>query len=244
MRACEPPPIGVQDRAWTRGEIEWAWLGRMPYGQAHALQESVRDQVAKGASPNTLLLLEHEPVITLGRSADASNIVASASELTSLGIRVERASRGGDVTYHGPGQLVGYPIFRLARGVRAHVRAIAASIVAALAQLGVQSEWREDRPGVWVGLAKICALGVHVRRGVAMHGFALNVDVALDRFRTIVPCGLRGFGVTSIERETRSYCDLEALAALVADCFAGSFQQPVARIDATSSRLQIANWNR
>jgi lipoyl(octanoyl) transferase len=244
MRACDLLSTAGLGQGHARKDAEWVWLGRIPYAQANELQESVRAQVASGTSPNTLLLLEHEPVITLGRNADAAHIVASASELASLGIRVERSSRGGDVTYHGPGQLVGYPIFRLARGVRAHVCAIAESIVAVLARLGIEAQWREDRPGVWVGLSKICALGVHVRRGVAMHGFALNVDVDLDRFRTIVPCGLHGFGVTSIERETGSRFEMEELAARVADSFAVSSHVDMARIEPISSRLQIANWNR
>jgi lipoyl(octanoyl) transferase len=244
MRACDPLATAGQGEGHARNDVEWCWLGRIPYVQANELQESVRDQVASGTSPNTLLLLEHEPVITLGRNADDSNIVASAGELASLGVRVERASRGGDVTYHGPGQLVGYPIFRLSHGVRAHVCAIAQSMVAVLARLGIEAEWREDRPGVWVGHSKICALGIHVRRRVAMHGFALNVHVDLDRFRTIVPCGLHGFGVTSIERETGACLELEGVAALVADSFAVGFHAAMTRIEPTSSRLQIANWNR
>jgi lipoyl(octanoyl) transferase len=222
---------------------EWAWLGRSPYVQVAALQERVREQVASGGWPNTLLMLEHEPVITLGRNGDARNIVASPDQLLSSGADVVRTSRGGDVTYHGPGQLVGYPIFRLTRGVRAHVCAIADGIVAALADLGIASEWHASRPGVWVGDQKICALGVHVRRGVAIHGFALNASVDLAAFRAIIPCGLHGFGVTSIAREIGASPDIESLAVRVMRSLSNTFHMDLTRIAPACSRLQIANGN-
>jgi lipoyl(octanoyl) transferase len=144
-------------------------------------------------------------VITLGRSADAAHVLAPAAELARRGVTVSAASRGGDVTYHGPGQLVGYPILELGRGVVAHLEAMAAGLAALLAELGIAARWRRDVPGLWVdgagpggAPAKICAFGVHVRRRVAIHGFALNVTTDLDAFGLIVPCGLRDAAVTSI----------------------------------------------
>lgn len=222
---------------------EWAWLGRVPYEQALRLQEQIRDQVAAGTAAETLLLLEHEPVITLGRSADFANVLASPEELHRRGIAVVRTSRGGDVTFHGPGQVVGYPIFRLQRGVRAHVKAMADGILATLGALGIAGEWRDSHPGVWVSADKICAVGVHVRRRVAMHGFALNVNTDLAAFRTIVPCGLHHAGVTSMAKLLGTTFELETIALHVSRAFERSFGMGLVRISASSSRLQIANEN-
>jgi lipoate-protein ligase B len=215
----------------------------VPYAKALRLQEQVRDQVAEGRAADTLLLLEHEPVITLGRSAELANVVASLEDLRKDGISVFRTSRGGDVTFHGPGQVVGYPIFRLHRGVRAHVKAMADGIIAVLGILGIAAEWRESHPGVWVGADKICAIGVHVRRRVAMHGFALNVNTDLAAFRTIVPCGLRDAGVTSVAKVLGTAHELESIAESLSRAFEQSFGMRVVRISASSSRLQIANGN-
>jgi lipoyl(octanoyl) transferase len=210
-----------------------------------AAQERIRNEVLAGTSPETLLLLEHEPVITLGRSATPAHVLAAAGELERRGITVHRASRGGDVTYHGPGQLVGYPILRVDRGVVGHLRAMADGLIAVLARLGVAAVWRREAPGLWVtdpprgeraGRApradadelgqKICAFGVHVHRRVAIHGFALNVAVDLDAFRMIVPCGLPDAEVTSIDRlVSTSAPSLEALAIEVAAALGDSFQR-------------------
>ena len=222
---------------------EWAWLGVVPYGRGMAIQDNVRNQIAEGRAVDTLLLLEHQSVITLGRSADSANIVASAEDLGRAGIAVAHTSRGGDVTYHGPGQLVGYPVFRLRRGVRAHVKAMADGIIAALATLGIEAEWHESRPGVWVGAEKICAVGVHVRRRVATHGFALNVNTDLSAFRTIVPCGLRDAGVTSIAKLLGTAFELENVAGRLVHALERSFFLRLKQISASSSRLQIANEN-
>ena len=226
------PPLG-----------EWAWLEHVPYAQALRLQEHVRDQVAEGRAADTLLLLEHEPVITLGRSADLANVLASPEALHEKGISVVRTSRGGDVTVHGPGQIVGYPVFRLRRGVRAHVKAMAEGIIAVLGFLGIQAEWRESQPGVWVGADKICAVGVHVRRRVALHGFALTVNNDLAAFQTIVPCGLRQAGVTSVATRLGTSCALSEMAERLVRAFEQSFGMRLARISASSSRLQIAIGN-
>lgn len=219
---------------------EWAWLGRVAFPQALRLQERLRVEVAAGGAPQTLLLLEHEGVITLGRHAQPANVLASREQLAKDGISVVSTSRGGDVTFHGPGQLVGYPVFRLPDGIKAHVTAMASGIVAVLAELGIAAEWRASRPGIWVGGDKICAVGVHVRRRVAMHGFALNASVDLAGFRNIVPCGLANAGVTSIARLRGSAPELEDLATRVARAFARSFGIDMVKISEASSRLQIA----
>lgn len=195
----------------------------MSFPDAAALQERLRREILAGERSDTLLLLEHDPVITLGRSADPAHVLLPRAELQRRGVAVAEASRGGDVTYHGPGQLIGYPVFRLRRGVVAHVEAMAAGIVEVLASEGIRADWRRDCPGVWVGAEKVCAFGVHVRRRVAVHGFALNVASDLDAFAAIVPCGLRTRGVTSIERLSGRAPALIDLAARVAAAFARSF---------------------
>ena len=215
--------------------MEWAWLGRVAYAKAARLQEDLRDRVAVGKASETLLLLEHEPVITLGRNASMANLLASPQRLREDAVAVVRASRGGDVTFHGPGQLVGYPVFRLRRGVRAHVREMASAIVSVLDNLGIASEWRESTPGVWVGPDKICAIGVHVRHRIAIHGFA--------GFDHIVPCGLRGLGVTSVQAILGSAPELSSLADKVAESLGRSFAVLPVKISASSSQLQIANKN-
>ena len=188
----------------------------MPFAPAAALQERLRADVLAGTGPETLLLLEHDPVITLGRSAAAANVLASAAELSRRGIDVVRTTRGGDVTYHGPGQLVGYPIVRLRGGVVAHMTGMARAIAAVLNEYGIDARWRREAAGLWVGDAKICAFGVHVRSRVTMHGFALNVAADVSPFNLIVPCGIAGVRTTSMGALGVAPPELEALAAAVA----------------------------
>jgi lipoate-protein ligase B len=211
----------------------WRWLGRVPFAATVETQERLRAGVIGGTAPETLLLLEHDPVITLGRSAAPAHVLAPPGELQRRGVTVHRTSRGGDVTYHGPGQLVGYPVVRLDRGVVGHMRAMADGLAAVLARLGIAAEWRREAPGLWVrtaaGDAKICAFGVNVHRRVAIHGFALNVDLDLDAFRLIVPCGLPDAPVTSIERLTGGAPPIHTLAIDVATALAASLGRAFAR---------------
>jgi lipoate-protein ligase B len=217
----------------------WRWLGRVPFAETAELQERLRADVLAGRAPETLLLCEHEPVITLGRSARAEHVLASADALARRGVAVHAASRGGDVTYHGPGQLVGYPILRLRRGLVSHLESMARGLAAFLQPMGIRATWRRDAPGLWIDrgkespLAKICAFGVHVRHRVTIHGFALNVTTSLDAFDLIVPCGLRDVTVTSIAALTGAAPALEALAPLAAaalgDAFGISFVQSAHR---------------
>lgn len=195
-------------------------MGRMPFAAAAVLQEEHRAAVRDGRQPEALLLLEHDAVITLGKSAQPGNVLHSEDWLALRGITLCRASRGGDVTFHGPGQLVGYPIVRLRSGVRAHVEGMASALAEVLAELGVSAHYRTDAPGLWVdgpgGPSKICAFGVNVRNRITTHGFALNLDPDLAAFDLIVPCGLSGCRVTSVRSLTGSSPPPLQLAARVA----------------------------
>lgn len=175
--------------------------GSMDYDAAGCLQRRLHDAVVSGALPGVLLLLEHPHVFTLGRRGRTGDILVGAEELEALGAAVRHTDRGGEVTYHGPGQLVGYPIVDLrglVTGPLDYVRRLERVLVATLADFGIRAE-SEDRPtGVWVGNAKIAAIGVRVSRGVTTHGFALNVDPDLAYFDRIVPCGMPDVPVTSM----------------------------------------------
>jgi lipoyl(octanoyl) transferase len=192
-------------------DLEVRWLGRVPYRTAWDIQhELVRDRAAD-AIPDQLLLLEHEPVLTLGRQSDPAFITASADELARRGIEVITVERGGEVTYHGPGQLVAYPIVQLAaRGIllRRFVRALETAMIGTAARFGVSAARREGYPGCWCDAdgpapRKIGALGLRVERGVSYHGIALNVTTRLEDFDLIDPCGMPGVVVTSLAREAR-----------------------------------------
>ena len=145
------------------------------------------------------------------------------------------------MTFHGPGQLVGYPVLRMRDGVRAHVAAMGEVIIGVLSELGIAAHWRQSHPGIWVGDEKICAVGVHSRRGVAIHGFALNVSIDLRNFAAIIPCGLRGVGVTSIAAVLGAAPTMDEMAEKAARAFERSFGIHMERISLPDSRLQIAN---
>ena len=179
-------------------------LGIMPYRQAWAMQEEIHAQVLDGA-PERLLLLEHPPVITHGRRPEgAEHLLASQDRLNQLGVELVPSDRGGDITFHGPGQLVAYPILRLndhGWSVGRYVRVLQESVIEALADFGVTARREEGVIGVWTeDGAKICAIGVRIRRGVSLHGLALNVCTDLRYFDLIVPCGLAGRPVTSLKK--------------------------------------------
>jgi lipoyl(octanoyl) transferase len=186
-----------------RRRLDVSYLGRVAYADGLRLQEDRVEAVRAGVSPEALFLLEHDPVITLGRNAHGENVVASAETLERLGITVAECGRGGDVTYHGPGQLVGYPIVNLApdrKDVWKYVRNLEEALIRTLAAFGIEGGRKEGLTGVWVGPAKVAAIGVRVSRWITSHGFALNVTTDLEHFKTIVPCGIRNYGVTSLER--------------------------------------------
>ena len=179
-------------------------LGRVPYAEALTLQERLRERRQEGAIPDVLLLLEHTPVYTRGRRTDTRELPFSEDWYGARGIEIFDVARGGKATYHGPGQLVGYPIAQVGSSIIGFLRAMEAAIVAALAGEGiVDARGAGSRPtGVWVADRKIASLGIHVARGVSTHGFAVNVDNDLTPFGWIVPCGLEGVQMTSVARET------------------------------------------
>jgi lipoyl(octanoyl) transferase len=168
-------------------------LGRTGYAKAFELQREFVEKRKRGEIPNQLLFVEHPHVITLGRNGHIENVLAGDDILRRAGIEFHESDRGGDVTYHGPGQIVGYPIFDLRewkRDVVEYLRAMEQAIIDALKEFGIESGREEKATGVWVGEAKICAMGVHISRWVTSHGFALNLSTDLRYFQYIVPCGI------------------------------------------------------
>ncbi len=209
-------------------------LGQMPYGQALRIQRDLQQQVIQGrptaVGGGYLLLVEHDPpVITVSRRAGArQHLVATESELAKAGVEVAETDRGGDITYHGPGQLVVYPILDLnTLGLRllGYMRFLERVVTQALAVWGIEGRRDETATGVWVEGSKICAMGVRLSRWVSMHGLALNVTTNLSHFDLIVPCGLRGRTVTSMHREIGDACPP---IAEVKDVLARGFEQAVA----------------
>ena len=216
------------------------WLGRIGYRDAHALQkELVAERVAERIS-DQLLLLEHPPVLTLGRNSDPAHILASEDELGRRGIEVIQVERGGEVTYHGPGQLVAYPIIALARRgilIRPFVRALEAALIETCGALGVVAARRDGHPGCWCDPEssrprKIGALGLRVEHGITYHGIALNVTVDLGDFDLIDPCGMPGVESTSIAAELGTAVlpsteSVERAAGLFARAFAAVISSPL-----------------
>jgi lipoyl(octanoyl) transferase len=194
--------------------IEIRHLGRYGYEETLALQEAARTRVIDGG-PEQLFLVEHPPIITLGRRGDARHVLVPSAP-------VLRVSRGGDVTYHGPGQLVGYPILDLARRGRdidRYLRALEDVLIAVARRFGLAARRQRCWTGVWLGNDKLAAIGVGIRRWVTMHGFALNVADLRTEFAAIVPCGLAGIGVTSLEQATGQCPAMADIEALVIDEF-------------------------
>jgi lipoyl(octanoyl) transferase len=193
-------------------------LGVVDYAEGLRLQgERVAARKA-GAIPDTLLLLEHPHVSTLGRNAKAENLLTSRAQLAGRGAQVFDIDRGGDVTYHGPGQLVGYPIFDLAqlrRDIAWYMRSLEEALIAVSGEYGIQAGRLAGAPGVWVGNDKLAAMGVHIARWVTSHGFAFNVNTDLRYFDWIVPCGLRGKGVTSLAKLLGRRVEMEEVAERV-----------------------------
>ncbi len=231
------PPIASPTTAALRAD----WLGRIDYRDAHALQRQLAEDRADGLIGDRLLLLEHPRVLTLGRHSDPAHILATPQDLEGRGITVERVERGGEVTYHGPGQLVAYPIIALSqRGLllRPLVRALETALVATCVAHGVDAARRDGHPGCWCdpdGAAprKIGALGLRVQRGVTFHGIALNVTVDLADFDLIDPCGMPGVVSTSIARESGegdvppSTASVERAAWVFAQAFADAIDAPL-----------------
>jgi lipoyl(octanoyl) transferase len=240
---ADPPP-GVDRTA----PVHARWLGRIAYPDAYALQKRLVDERASGLIHDQLLLLEHPAVLTLGRNSDPGHILATDDDLAARGIAVERIERGGEVTYHGPGQLVAYPIVRLhERGLllRPFVRALESALVETCAAHGVVASRRDGHPGCWCDPdgarpRKIGALGLRIERGVSYHGIALNITVDLDDFDLIDPCGMPGVESTSIARErgetavAPTTSSVERAGWIFARAFAAAIDVPLA-IDPTAA---------
>lgn len=187
------------NKAWTIRDLG----SGVEYAEAVALQESLHAARVADRIPDTLLLLEHAPVYTMGRSARNAHVLWDEAERRRRGIALEISSRGGDVTYHGPGQLVGYPILKLAGGGRevlAYVERLETVLIRTVADFGIEAVRSRRNRGIWVGNAKLAALGVRIARGVTQHGFALNVAVDPAHYGGIVACGLHDAAVTSLDR--------------------------------------------
>ena len=202
------------------------YLGEIEYTNAWEIQKRMHHQVAGGLLPNLLLLLEHPHVYTLGRRGKPSDILASPEKLSDLGVRVHYVDRGGEVTYHGPGQLVAYPIVNLRTwpgGPLKYIRALETTITTTLSKFGIDSQASEKPTGVWVGEAKISSIGVKISRGVTMHGLALNVSPDLSYFDHIVPCGMSKTQATSMACLLKKEIHVEEVITAVAHKFELSF---------------------
>ncbi len=201
-------------------------LGRTRYGDALELQRRLQAARKEGRAPDTLVLTEHEPVLTLGRNAGLDHLLVPPAELAAHGIALVRVERGGDITYHGPGQLVAYPILDLTgfgRDVRQHIWRLEETAVQLLARFGVRGERRPGTPGVWVGARKVASVGVYISRWVTMHGIAINVDMDLTPFTLIHPCGLVGLEMTTLAQECGRHVPLEEAAGAYREAFATVF---------------------
>jgi lipoyl(octanoyl) transferase len=241
--------------------IQYLYLGRVGYGEGLRLQAEIAALVAEERAQNVLLLLEHPPVLTLGRNARRANILASDELLKSRGVEVHEINRGGDVTYHGPGQLVGYPIFDL-RTLRTpsgrrmgpvdFVRGIEEALIRLCGGFGVRAGRICGLTGVWCSAGsgslvdragkgaerKIAAIGIHVARGITSHGFAFNVTTNLSDFNLIVPCGIADHAVTSLQQEVTSQeClpALETIAHQAARCFGQVFDEQVLAVESLAA---------
>jgi lipoyl(octanoyl) transferase len=212
-------------------------LGRLRYADGLALQERLVRERQAGALSDTLLLLEHDPVFTLGRNARTENVLFPEGELRARGFDVFEAGRGGDVTYHGPGQVVGYPIVDLSpdrRDVHRYVRDLEDVLIRTCADYGLAAERVAGRTGCWVGREKIGAIGVRIARWVTSHGFALNVANDLSPFGLIVPCGISDAGVTSLARLLGRAVETEEAMDRLARHFEAVFAAPAVAAAAAS----------
>jgi lipoyl(octanoyl) transferase len=203
-------------------------LGTVPYEIALELQRDLaRRRIAGELDEDVLLLLEHPPVVTLGRTAKEAHIVSSPERLRARGVEVHEVERGGDVTFHGPGQLVGYPIFDLKRhrqDLHWYLRQVEEALIVALGETGIEAERHTGYTGVWTQGRKIASIGVHARDWVTWHGFALNVTTDLSYFDLIVPCGIPQVQMTSVARELGEQVAMDDMSALVTRAFAQVFQ--------------------
>jgi lipoyl(octanoyl) transferase len=212
--------------------LEVRRLGTVGYPEALAMQRALVEERRADRVPDLLILLQHPPVITLGVKGDGgrSNVLATTDRLAELGIAVEETGRGGDVTYHGPGQVVGYPILDLRpdrQDVHRYVRDLEDVMIRTCADYGLTAGRLAGLTGAWIGAEKIGAIGVRISRWITSHGFAFNVSTRLDHFQLIVPCGISDRGVTSLERATGRAVPIGEAEERIAEHFAGVFDREV-----------------
>jgi len=200
-------------------------LGLRPYREVWELQHRLHERVRDGRDPDTWIVVEHRPVVTLGRQAKRENLLFSEDALTRRGIDLVEIERGGDVTYHGPGQLVVYPIRRLQRfrEVVPLVRSLEGAVIETCARFGVSAQRWGDHAGVWIGRNQICAIGLAIQRMVSLHGIAFNVSTDLGYDRLIVPCGLPDRGVTSLSAQTHREVGMEEAKRALLDALGRTF---------------------
>lgn len=223
----DPVPRDDEERSvyYMGGCLQVMKLGRRPYRPVVRLQERLVRRRQAGEVPDTLILVEHEPVYTLGRNAEKAHVLLSEKELAKHGVDVVETTRGGDVTFHGPGQLVCYPIIDLAgRGgkVVGYVAQLEETAIRLLAEFGLEGRRDPEHRGVWIGGEKIAAVGIRISRGVTWHGLALNVCVNLEWYRGIVPCGISERGVTSLDRMVRNV-SMERVSCMMVRTFGKIF---------------------
>jgi lipoyl(octanoyl) transferase len=221
-------------------------LHLVTYENGMRLQQKLVEMRQVEQVPDQLLLLEHPPVITLGRGGDTRNLLAPQDVLRTHGVRFFETTRGGDITYHGPGQLVGYPILHLGEGnrdVRKYVTNVEEVLIRTVADFGIKAERVDGRRGIWVGNDKIAAIGVRIARWVTSHGFALNVSTNLDHFKLITPCGLQGTGVTSIEKLTGRKVTVDDVRPIVASKFGEVFQREMIERPETLKLIKVIIHN-
>lgn len=219
----------MSDRTVTSPALTAAWLGRVDYGEAWNLQRRLFLERLDRDRDDVLLLLEHPHTYTLGKRALEEDLVYDARTRAARGIALYNVDRGGRATYHGPGQLVGYPIMLLGEEGRydvvKYLRGLEEALIRTVADLGVEARRDPEHTGVWVGHDKIGAIGVKISRGITMHGFALNVTTDLDMFGGIVPCGIQGRWVTSVEREGGIRRSVREVATIAANHTAAVFDR-------------------
>ena len=203
-------------------------LGLLDYKEAWTLQLETHKAVAEGKSPVTLLLVEHPAVITFGKKGGRDNLIVKEEFLLERGFVLYDIERGGDITYHGPGQLVAYPIFKVGRQVRTYLRQLEQVIINLLANYDLASEGSPGYAGVWVAEEKIASIGVAIKRDVSFHGLALNVNTNLNHFNYIVPCGLVGKRMTSLEKLTGQQLDMGIVKEQLVEQFEDLFSQQAA----------------
>ena len=218
-------------------------LGHLAYAPAAELQKRLLEKIAEGQEKNTLLFVEHDPVLTLGANFHRENLLLTEAEYSKEGIELQKTERGGDVTYHGPNQLVIYPIFNLndfGKDLHKWLRDLEGTIILTLQNFNLTGVREPDiNTGVWVNGKKIAAIGIKVRRWVSMHGIALNCNNDLSPFETIIPCGIKDFGVTSLTQETGREITIEEAKPIVTTAFEHVFQLEFQQLTPAELRARI-----